>query len=200
MAVVGIVGVCLARCGPARFVFRPVATAASDSATVRLEAVRWTERLRGHSHATLTLTDRQGIGTAQLLDGLFDNPVLVAVSTRGPRVYCLYDFDTSVELVVLERGQQQDGFPRRVRVIVPTGDLGSRLGSQLDVAELRALLERMNDRQLMAAQRPVVDVGVISWRRGRAEIMQLLDDVFPVEPSGRWGANARGERRLDQEP
>jgi hypothetical protein len=62
MAVVVIVGVGLALCAPAGLGFGRMATASSDSATVRLEPVRWTEWLRGRRTATLTLADRQGIG------------------------------------------------------------------------------------------------------------------------------------------
>jgi hypothetical protein len=124
--------------------------------------------------------------------------VLLVLPPDDPQAYCLFDADTSMELLVFERpakGMADLDLPQPLRSIVVRSDLGVRLANREQIRRVKREIEVVDGAVLRLASVPRIGLGPLSVTVNRSRLIAVMDEIFPYE-NGAWLPNERGAMRF----
>ena len=113
-----------------------------------------------------------------LLLNAFDRPVLFVLNDSKTLLFCLYDFDTRVELLVFEiDSDRKQAIPKEIATIVKTSKWDVRRARKVEIDQVRSAVIKANSEALKEYSFPAFDIGFYKLYLDKAQLLELITRI-----------------------
>lgn len=137
---------------------------------------------KSYTSTLYRVSGNNNIEVSRILLTTFDRPLLLLLSESKNKLYCLYDFDIEIELIVFDiDSKRTNEIPKNLERIVKSSEWNVRRATRTEVYQIKSYITNIKAKELRERSNPTLDIGFFKYYLSRNRLINLIDSELRMQ-------------------